>query len=197
MPTPLPPLRGTITRERRRKVNAVTGGRHTLRIDFIDDIQLRWPYGADPIFDPLEGQHVELMVAMIEIRHRGPWTRLRDFLGCAKARPRKVAVVLEYGKAIQLHAALEKYGRHYLLRYHATVTAVIIALVALSLLILIQPATTDFLIRINFFLSLLAVLGYLAGLLLITLLVGKVIRALRQRFDPSFDETPHEERLKG
>lgn len=82
-------LQGTLWRRHRRGVNFVTGGRHTLYIDFIDDIQLRWPYDADTIFDPLEGQHVAPTVAMIEIAHRGPWTRLRAWVGCAKARPKR------------------------------------------------------------------------------------------------------------
>lgn len=190
-------LQGTLWRRHRSNVNAVTGGRHTLYIGFIDDIQLRWPYGADIIFDPLEGEHVELTVAMIEIAHREPWTRLRAWVGCSKARPKKVAVVLEYDNALHVHGALAKYGRHYLLRYHAGTALWAGALAALTLFVIMQPVTTDFLVSINFFLSLLAVVGYLAGLVVISLLAFRGYRTLRRRVDPGFDETPHVEKLKG
>ncbi|WP_252106391.1 MULTISPECIES: hypothetical protein [unclassified Halomonas] len=190
-------LQGTLVRKRRRQMNPVTGVGHTRYVDFIDDIELRWPAGADAIVDPLEGQYIELKIAVIEITHGSTWTRLREWVGSARARPRQVGVVLEYEKAIHIHGALAQYGRRYLLRYRARLTAVVTFIVALSLFILIQPATTHFLVRTNFLLSLLAIVGYVAGAFMITLLVGKVIKALRRRFDPGFDETPHEERLKG
>lgn len=53
--------------------------------------------------------------------------------------PQKVAVVLDYANAIHVHGALKKYGRRYLLRYHAGATLWPAALAVLKLFIIMQP----------------------------------------------------------
>ncbi|WNL38290.1 hypothetical protein RN346_13420 [Halomonas sp. PAMB 3232] len=143
-----------------------------------------------PVSD-LERYHARTVQTGLKLINALAMTTGVTSLFCGLALP--VAFMAD-GKRVPLVA---KYGRHYLLRYHAGTALWATALAALTLFVIMQPVTTDFLVSINFFLSLLAVVGYLAGLAVVSLLVFKGYRALRRRFDPGFDETPHEERLKG
>ncbi len=68
---------------------------------------------------------------------------------------------------------------------------------ALTFFLLMQPYTLTFLSQTNFLLMLLVLIGYAIGGALAMGLVIEGYQKLRKRLDPDYDDTPHEERLKG
>ncbi|WP_018718211.1 hypothetical protein [Arhodomonas aquaeolei] len=195
-------LHGKLTEKKHTVVNPNTGSRTTHRLYFIDDIQISWPSGSETVYLPLVGRDIELTVAMIDVKSRNRLKALRQRVGIDKLagpgkHPSGIAVVLNYRQAVNIHGVLDKYGRNYLLGYQLRWAIGAGLFVALTFFLLMQPYTLTFLSQTNFLLMLLVLIGYAIGGALAMGLVIEGYQKLRKRLDPDYDDTPHEERLKG
>ncbi|WP_252106390.1 MULTISPECIES: hypothetical protein [unclassified Halomonas] len=192
-------VRGRLIEEKRTASAGNGGGRYTVYTYFIDDVQLSWPPGAERLYKPLIDHTITLTVAMIDIKSR---PRLKAFVKCFgidpnKEKSRGLGVVLKCQRVINVHGVLETYGRYYLLRYQFQVAVVIGLSVTLALLPTLHPDSTDWLIRQSHFVQLLIIAGCVIGSGVVTFFTVKGYQALRKLLNPAYDDTPHEEKLKG
>ncbi|MFI0472489.1 hypothetical protein ACGLWX_07175 [Halomonas sp. HMF6819] len=192
-------LRGRLIEKTRTASAGNGGGRYTVYTYFIDDQQIVWPAGAERLYKPLVGQTITLTVAMIDMRSRAGLKALLEGIGieALKKKPAAVGVVLECPPVIDVHGALTKYGRYYLLRYQLKVAAVIGLFVALFLLPSLHPVTTDWLVGQSHVTMLAIILGWGIGSVALTYFIARGYQGLRKWLNPAYDDTPHEEKLKG
>lgn len=175
------------------------GGRYTVYTYFIDNIQIHWPPGAESLYKPLVGQRITLTVAMIAMRSRAHLQALLEGIGirALKKKPTGLGVVLECPQRIDVHSALERYGRYFLLRYQLKMAAVLSLFVAIFLLPSFHPDATDWLVGQSHFLMIAIILGWIVGCGVVTFFVARGYQALRKWLNPDYDDTSHEEKLKG
>ncbi|MFI0472488.1 hypothetical protein ACGLWX_07170 [Halomonas sp. HMF6819] len=166
---------------------------------FIDDTQIMWPPGARDLYVRSVGRPVSLTVAMIDL---APRQKVHAFLArwtpkTLKRQPSGYAVVLNYSPYINIHGALAKYGRYFLLFYQLKWALGMGLWVALTLLVIMQPFVLTLVARSSIIAFLLALVGYFIVTGLICCAVIKGYHTLRKWLSPDYDDTPHEERLKG
>ncbi|WP_110643364.1 hypothetical protein [Salinicola sp. CPA57] len=184
-----------------KKVTGSTGngGRFTTYTYFINDIQLYWPPGAEIIYAPLVDNTITLTVAMINVRSRPALQALLNFsrLKTLKEKPSGMGVVLEYHNAINIHGVLEKYGSFYLLRYRLKVATAFCSFALLAAFLLTRTSIGDWLIQKSLPVQVTLGFGYVVASILATALTMNRYRAFRKWLDFDYDDTSHEERLKG
>ncbi|UYG00653.1 hypothetical protein [Halomonas sp. GD1P12] len=192
-------LRGRLIEKTHTASTGNGGGRYTVYTYFIDDQQIVWPAGAERLYKPLVGQTITLTVAMIDMRSRAGLKALLEGIGieALKKQPAAVGVVLACPPVIDVHGTLTRYGRYYLLRYQLKTAAAIGLFVALFLLPSLYPATTDWLVGRSHVTMLAIILGWAIGSVVVTYLIARGYQGLRKWLNPAYDDTPHEERLKG
>ncbi|WP_252106389.1 MULTISPECIES: hypothetical protein [unclassified Halomonas] len=166
---------------------------------FIDDTRIMWPPSARDLYARSVGRPVSLTVAMIDL---APRQKVQAFLArwtpkTLKRQPSGFAVVLNYSPYINIHGALAKYGRYFLLWYQLKWALGMGLWVALTLLVIMQPFVLTLVARSSITTFLLALVGYFIVTGLVCCLVIKGYHRLRKWLSPDYDDTPHEERLKG
>ncbi|WP_447928128.1 hypothetical protein [Vreelandella sp. EE27] len=188
-------VRGRLIEEKRTASAGNGGGRYTVYTYFINDMQLSWPPGAERLYKPLIDQTITLTVAMIDIRSR---PRLQALVKCFGIDPDKekspgLGVVLKCQKAINVHGALEKYGRYYLLRYQLKLAAGFGFFAALALLFFMHPTSNGWMVQQSPLMQGMIITGYVFGSIVLAALVANGYPALRKRLNSDYDATPHEE----
>ncbi|MCS2608504.1 hypothetical protein [Halomonas dongshanensis] len=192
-------LRGTLIEKRRTAVSPNTGSRSTHYEYYIDAIRICWPPNSEGIYRPLVGQYVALSVAMIDI---SSLQKLKTLLARLNKRLLGqdidgVGIVLNHQGTINIHGVLAKYGRHYLLIHQLQWALSFCLFAALTLYIAMQPFMVTFIARTNVLLVLLAMVLYLLGVCTAGYFIFKGYQKIRKWLDPRYDDTPHEERLRG
>ncbi|UYG00652.1 hypothetical protein [Halomonas sp. GD1P12] len=166
---------------------------------FINDTQIMWPPGAQDLYARSIGRPLSLTVAMIDL---APRQKVHAFLArwapkTLKRQPSGFAVVLNYSPYINIHGALEKYGCYFLLFYQLKWALGMGLWVALTLLVIMQPFVLTLVARGSIITFLLALVSYFIVTGLVFCAVIKGYHTLRKWLNPDYDDTPHEERLKG